>query len=86
MSEAKWSAAFNHILVRHMPLVEGDVPPDAVLADLGLDSLGTVSLVMELEDSLDISIPDELLVGETFHTAKTLWVAVSGLLVQRDHA
>ncbi|MFC0436892.1 phosphopantetheine-binding protein [Kutzneria buriramensis] len=82
MSETPWPAAFADILARHLPLAEGPVPGDAALSDLGLDSLGTVSLVMELEDSLDIAIPDELLVAETFHTAATLWAATSDLLAR----
>jgi acyl carrier protein len=82
LSDTHWPAAFEEILARHLPLAEGDVPRDAALSDLGLDSLGTVSLVMELEDSLDISIPDELLVAETFQTAATLWAATSDLLTR----
>lgn len=83
MSDPGWTALFDEILVRHLPLCE-DVPPaDAVLADLGLASLSTVNLVMELEDRLDIAIPDEILVAETFATAGSLRAAVAELLSEQ---
>lgn len=80
MSGTAWPSNFEEILRGHVPLANGDIPPDAVLADLGLDSLATVSLIMELEDSLRISIPDEALVSETFRTAAALWAVVSDLM------
>ena len=43
--------------VKHVPPEEIDV--DASLADLGLDSLDTVTLLFVLETRLDIAIPDE---------------------------
>ncbi len=53
------------------------IPPDAVLADLGLDSLQTVSLLLDLEDFLGISLPDSVVGNlETFRTLQTLWDAV----------
>jgi acyl carrier protein len=36
-----------------------EIPLDASLADLGLDSLDTVTMLFELETRLDISIPDD---------------------------
>lgn len=80
MSVPQWPAEFEEILQRHLPLSDGPIDGSALLADLGLDSLGTVSLVMELEDSMDIAIPDDLLVAETFTSADSLWAAVSSLL------
>lgn len=43
--------------VKHVPPEEIDL--DASLADLGFDSLDTVTMLFELENRLDISIPDE---------------------------
>lgn len=71
---------FDAILLQHLPLGEGSIDGTARLADLGLDSLGTVSLVMELEERLDISIPDDMLIPETFASADALWAVVSGLV------
>jgi acyl carrier protein len=36
-----------------------EIPLGASLADLGLDSLDTVTMLFELETRLDISIPDD---------------------------
>jgi acyl carrier protein len=77
---SRWSAEFEEILRRHLPLGNGSLEGSAILADLGLDSLATVSLVIELEEGLDISIPDDLLVPATFVSADALWSAVSSLL------
>ena len=43
--------------VKHVPPETIDL--DAALADLGLDSLDTVTMIFELETGLGIAIPDE---------------------------
>ena len=43
--------------VRHVP--PEDIDPESSLADLGLDSLDTVTLLFELETRLGIEIPDD---------------------------
>ncbi len=80
MSTTQWSPEFDEILRRHLPLQDGPIDAATPLADLGLDSLGTVSLVMELEEALGIAIPDELLVPDTFASAQSLWSAVAHLM------
>jgi len=86
VSGTAWPSMFEEILRGHVPLANGAIPPETALADLGLDSLGTVSLIMELEDRLGISIPDELLVPETFQTAAALWAAVSELTKEQANS
>ena len=77
----EWSAEFEAILRAHLPLAQGgDIAPTARLLDLGLDSLATVSLVVELEVELGLDLPDEILVPATFETAGNLWHAVKGLV------
>lgn len=34
-----------------------DVPPEARLADLGLDSLGLVEAIFAIEETFDVSVP-----------------------------
>jgi acyl carrier protein len=67
------------ILRRNLPPHDEPIEPSMPLSDLGLTSIGMVGIVMELEDALDVSIPDELVVVETFASADTLWNAVAGL-------
>ena len=48
------------IIVEQLGVDEEEVTPDASFVDdLGADSLDTVELVMALEESFDMEIPDE---------------------------
>ena len=38
-----------------------DVKPEANLADLGLSSLDTITMLFELEEAFDIEIPNEII-------------------------
>ncbi|MFG3309794.1 acyl carrier protein [Streptomyces wuyuanensis] len=75
----KWTPEFDEILRRNLPLSNGPVSADTSLSNLGLDSLATVSLVIDLEEGLGVSIPDSLLVAKTFETADTLWSVIASL-------
>ncbi|WP_152656267.1 phosphopantetheine-binding protein [Oceanobacillus sp. CFH 90083] len=43
------------------------------LKELGLDSMSSIELLLELEDYYDITIPDEFLTEETFSSTHNLW-------------
>lgn len=43
--------------VKHLPRER--ISLDSTLADLGMDSLDTITMLFELESRLEISIPDE---------------------------
>jgi acyl carrier protein len=69
-------ASFERLLRRALP----DLPADQVL-DLqtplpafGLDSLGMVALVAEIEREYGFSFPEKALAATTFATAGTLWL------------
>lgn len=70
--------SFQDTLLRHLPYAEcsGLVESDD-LAALGLDSMGVIQLLAELEDRYDLELPDELLTEETFGTAGSLWRTVA---------
>ena len=44
-----------------------------------LDSLSIISLVAELEEEFDITIPDVEIVPENFNSAKALWNMIQRL-------
>lgn len=50
---------------------------DAHLSDLGLNSMKVVELLLEIESEFEVTLPDELLVAETFRTAANLKAAVA---------
>ncbi|MDF9507621.1 phosphopantetheine-binding protein [Bacillus cereus] len=50
------------------------------LSDLGLDSMVSIELLLEIEEWCDITFPDELLTAETFLSAKSLWDSLYFLL------
>jgi nodulation protein F len=76
------SERFRSALVPHLRFVDagGPLPMEAELRDLGLDSIGTINLLLELESRFGVVFPDALLNEETFRTAATLESAVMGLM------
>ncbi|MEV0135524.1 phosphopantetheine-binding protein [Dactylosporangium sp. NPDC050688] len=71
----------HQILRSHLP-IENAKPlvPDARLVDLGLDSLRSVNLVLDLEDTFDIEFPDSMLTDATFGTVADLEQAIERLV------
>ena len=52
---------------------DADLPADASLRDLGLDSMASVALMLDLEDHFGCTLPDRLLTPETFASPTSLW-------------
>lgn len=66
---------FESLLRRHLKYLPASDPLDEEhqLQDYGLDSMEAVSLLLEVEDTYDIVVPDKYLVEATFSTARYLW-------------
>jgi acyl carrier protein len=81
VADGGWPAAFEEILRANLPLLEdgGPMTADLSLAAQGLDSLGTVSLLLALEERYSVSVPDELLNVSTFATPGQLWAVFQRL-------
>ncbi|MGK5627821.1 phosphopantetheine-binding protein [Streptomyces sp. URMC 123] len=76
-----WDEAFEEVLRPLLPLLPEGEPLGAEL-DLraaGLDSLGTVELLTNLEYAYDVEVPDELLTFEIFASPAALWKVISSL-------
>jgi acyl carrier protein len=71
--DAVFRRRFEEVLRRNLHL-EGDdeVAVDCELASYGLDSAGVITLLLELEETFGISLPEALLIPETFRTRATL--------------
>lgn len=72
---------FEQVLRRHLRLMATDepIPVDGDLVSIGLDSAGMINLLLDLEETFAISVPDRLLTPETFRTRATLERVVATL-------
>lgn len=73
------SQEFVAVLREFLPYLDESTEPDfdVALADYGLDSLGSISLMLELEDAFAITFPDDKLTPESFSTMNSLWRVVN---------
>lgn len=76
----RWDPAFEKLLRQTVPLLPDDLDPAADLRAFGLDSLASVRLLVEIESTYDITVPDESLTRAMFETPAGLWDVVCGLL------
>jgi non-ribosomal peptide synthetase component F len=80
--EWRWDDQFEALLREALASVsyDGELTPDVPLADFGLGSFATVGLLLALEQSYGITIPDDFRIGDMFRTPRTLWAAVADLM------
>jgi acyl carrier protein len=52
--------ATKELILRHVELDRPIQPNDHVVNDIGLDSIGVMELVSEIETRFDVSIPSEM--------------------------
>jgi acyl carrier protein len=74
------------VIVKHLTYWDATmpVPLERPLTDLGLDSLGSISLLLEIEDEFAIMFPDDMLGPDTFATAGSMEAAVAKLLARQE--
>ena len=81
------TAQFEECLRRHLRLAESKpINYEAELAQLGLDSMTAVAVLLDMEKTFGIRFPDNMLVEGTFRTAKRLKEAVQNLREQQASA
>lgn len=76
--DPKFEAAVRKVVSGLPP--EASLLPDTDLRDHGLDSILTITLIVELENAYEVRFPDEALVPETCHTPGILWKTVGSLV------
>lgn len=76
-----WDARFEAVIRANVPILQADQPlqPSDSLYDLGLDSMGTIQLLLELEETFAVTFPDDALKPEVFATPGALWQVVHDL-------
>ena len=71
------STQFEEVLRRHLRSAKADfINYDVELAQLGLDSMTAVAVLLDMEKTFGIRFPDDMLVEGTFRTAGRLKEAV----------
>lgn len=80
------SETVRDLVARQLPDTAGvDLTPDLPLRDAGLNSLGTVATLVAIESEFGLSLPDELITPETFHSVRTLAAALASVVdAERD--
>ena len=79
-------ARYEDVLRRHLKHLPDGAPlrPDSDLKGLGLDSMASVDLLFELEDTFDVALPDDYLVERTFATPQALREAIDAVQGERS--
>jgi acyl carrier protein len=79
-----WDDEFEALLRQHLPFIAPDekLSSGSPLRDFGLDSLGTVELLANLESRYDVRFTDDALAPESFETPKVLWATLSTMRTQ----
>ncbi|NEB39630.1 acyl carrier protein [Streptomyces sp. SID14515] len=74
-------SAFIELLRRQLKLDPAvEITADSSLRDLGMDSMRSIELLFAVEDTYDITLPDDELNDTTFGTPGNLWRAVHAQL------
>ncbi len=86
MTQAEWPETFEKLLRQHLPLLNAQTPltSELSLAALGLDSLATVGLLIDVEESFGVQFPDDDLTAEAFETPAALWAVVKRLRTEAE--
>jgi acyl carrier protein len=79
------AARIQAALRPHLRLLDPDrpIPMNESLGKLGLDSMGAINLLFDLEQAFQIKIPDAILTAETFETGAALEKAIRPLIEQK---
>lgn len=79
--ERPWDEDFDELMRDTFGVAPGgrELTPDTPLADAGLDSFGTVGLLVAIEQTYGVTIPDDFQILDMFRTARTLWETVAAL-------
>jgi diaminopimelate decarboxylase len=77
-----WPLEFEQILRRHCRFADPATPidPAASLVLLGMESFQVLSMIVDIEDTFAVTVPDTMLTGDQFATAASVWRSVGLLL------
>ncbi|WP_282702206.1 phosphopantetheine-binding protein [Streptomyces sp. CC219B] len=81
---APWDPTYEALLCEALPRLaaQGELRPDTSLKAAGLDSLAMVEVLVRVEETFGIAVPDSQLMSDTFATPASLWRVVATLREQ----
>lgn len=85
MPDPNTLATIKDLVVEHVEPIDSvdELADDAVLRDLGMDSMSALNLMLDLEEEFDVQFPEELLTDETFRSAASLAEAIEMLRLEQ---
>lgn len=77
-----WNEEFDSILRGTLKYLGPEEPllPASNLAELGLDSLELVGLLLSLEEKFEVHFPDAALTAQTFESPGNLWATLCDVM------
>ena len=85
MSSVPWPPSFDALLRSYLEIQEGeDITPEMNPVDYGLESMATVSLLLDLEERYSVTIPDDQLTTVASADVGGLWALLESAGAVRD--
>ena len=80
------AATVRTVLDEHgkLPVAVAELGDDKDLFDVGLSSLTTVNVMLELEDAFEVEFSEEMLNRSTFRSVESISSAIEQLLAEAD--
>jgi acyl carrier protein len=86
MTSQRWDGKFEEMLRSLAPMLGDEIHQDADLRDAGLDSMATVELLLRIEETYDIEVPNEFLTPQAFSSAAALWNMIVSIMNSTERA
>ncbi len=79
MTIPDWPEEFAELILLHVPALadSGPLDPQVPLRPAGLDSMGMIALLVDLETKFGFTFPVEEVTVQTFANPAALWAVVS---------
>ena len=85
---ADWPQEFDQIMRRYCRFADPvlAIAANSSLTSLGIDSMGLINMIIAIEDTFAVTVPDEMLTSESLRTPGSVWAAVRDLINGADQA
>ena len=82
VEDSELTRRVKRVIARYLPHGEDpcDIPDQEALAVLGIDSMRSIDLLLQLESTFGVTFPDESITAENFSTAANIARTLSATL------